>query len=129
VSYLRDQIRPQADLVAGYTSAGIDGRQLVRATTGNFADIFTAPVIGATSGAYGGALTSALGQNYPSWGVALNVTYPIGYSAARAAAARADVQAKQVAAQLHRIEAQVVTEVTDAAIAATNAFDEIASAT
>ena len=53
------------------------------------------------------------------------MTYPVGYSAARAEAARAQIQASQVVAQTHLLEVQVVTEVTDAAIAARNAFDEI----
>ena len=66
--------------------------------------------------------------NYPTWGIAINVTYPMGYNAANAEAARAQIQATQAATQTHQLEVQVVTEVTDAAIAVRNAFDEIASA-
>ena len=123
IRYLRDQTRPQADLVASYALAGLGGTQLIRDTSGP--NPFTAPVIATIPGAYGNALSSALGNNYPTWGIALNVTYPVGYSAARAEAARAQIQASQVVAQTHLLEVQVVTEVTDAAIAARNAFDEI----
>ncbi len=126
IRYLRDQTRPQADLVASYALAGLGGTQLIRDTSGP--SPFTAPVIATIPGAYGNALSSALGNNYPTWGIALNVTYPVGYSAARAEAARAQIQASQVVAQMHLLEVQVVTEVTDAAIAARNAFDEIETA-
>jgi outer membrane protein len=124
--YLRDQTRPQADVVASYALAGLGGTQLVRGAQGIAA--FTAPVVATIPGAYGDALSSLLGRNYPTWGIALNVTYPLGYSAARAEAARAQIQATQVVAQTRQLEVQVVTEVTDAAIAARNAFDEIETA-
>jgi outer membrane protein len=126
IRYLRDQTRPQADLVASYALAGLGGTQLVRDTAGP--SPFTAPVVATIPGAYWNALNSLLGNNYPTWGIALNVTYPVGYSAARAEAARAQTQASQVVAQTHLLEVQVVTEVTDAAIAARNAFDEIETA-
>src|ERR1019366_3000656 len=128
IRYLRDQTRPQADVVANYALAGLGGSQLVRASDLQGAALFTAPVIGTIPGAYGGAISSLLKNNYPAWGVALNVTYPIGFSAARAETALAQVQANQVVVQTHQLEVQVVTEVTDAAITARNAFDEIDSA-
>jgi outer membrane protein len=127
--YLDDQTRPRADVVANYSVAGLGGAQLVRG--GDLQDpasIFTAPVIGTIPGAYGSALSSLFGHDYPAWGIALNVTYPVGYSAAKAEAARARVQASQVVAQTHRLEVQVVTDVTNAAITARNAFDEIDTA-
>jgi outer membrane protein len=126
ILFLHDQTRPQADLVASYGLAGLGGTQLIRDTQGP--SPFTAPVVATIPGAYGNALNSLFGHNYPTWGIALNVTYPLGYSAARAAAARAEIQARQVVAETHQLEVQVVTEVTDAAIAARNAFDEIETA-
>jgi len=128
LKYLRDQTRPQADVVANYALAGLGGSQLVRGGDLTGVGQFTAPVIGTIPGGYGDALGSALKNNYPTWGVALNITYPLGYSAARAETARAQVQANQAAAQMHGLEVQVVTEVTDAAITARNAFDEIDAA-
>jgi outer membrane protein len=124
--YLRDQTRPQADVVASYALAGVGGTQLVRGAQGIAS--FTAPVVGTIPGAYGDALSSLLGHNYPTWGIALNVSYPLGYSAARADAARAQIQVSQVVAQTRQLEVQIVTEVTDAAITARNAFDEIDTA-
>ncbi len=129
VKYLQDQTRPQADLVASYGLAGLGGTQLIRGGDPQSPASFTAPVVAAIPGAYGGALSTLFGHDYPTWGVALNVTYPLGYNAARAAAARAQLQTMQVSVQTHQLEVQIVTEVTDAAIAARNAFDEIGAAT
>jgi outer membrane protein len=129
VKYLLDQTRPQADLVASYALAGLGGPQLIRGGDPQSPASFTAPVVGTIPGAYGGALSTLVGHDYPTWGVALNVTYPLGYSVAKAAAARAQLQTTQVAVQTHQLEVQIVSEVTDAAIAARNAFDEIDAAT
>jgi outer membrane protein TolC len=129
IRYLEDQTRVRSDIVANYALAGLDGTQLVRGgDPQNPASIFNAPVVATIPGAYGGALSSLFGHDYPTWGIALNVTYPIGYSAAKADVARAKLQMSQVVAQTHRLEVQVVTEVTNAAIAARNAFDEIETA-
>ena len=129
LQYLRDQTRPQVDVVATYAQAGLGGAQLLRAG-GDAAGLaaLTAPVVGSTSGAYGSALSSLASRNYPTWGVALNVTYPIGFSAAKAEAARAQIQATQVEAQTRQLEIQVVNEVTSAVIEVRNAFDEIGTA-
>ncbi len=51
----------------------------------------------------------------PTWNVSLNVSYPIGTSAAEANVARAHVQQNQVEAQLKQIELQIATDVTNAA--------------
>jgi outer membrane protein len=119
--YLLDQTRPQVDLVGSYALAGLGGTRIVR--SGN--DIINSPIVGTIPGAYGTALGSLLGFDYPTWGVALNVTYPIGYSAARAEAARAEIQVSQAGAQARHLEVQVITDITNAAIAVRNAFDEI----
>ena len=128
MQYLHDQTRPQADLVANYGLAGLGGTQLVRGGGLQGLEALTGPVTGVVPGAYGGALSTLFGHDYPTWGVALNVSYTLGNSAAKAEAARAQVEANQVVAQTHQLEVQVVTEVTNAAIAAGNAFDEIETA-
>lgn len=127
LSYLRDQARPQADLVATYALAGVGGTQLLRG--GNDpAAIFTGPVIGRIPGGFADALGGLSRARYPTWGVSLNVGYPIGFSQARAEAARAKVQERQVEAEIRQIEVQVVTEVTNAAIQVRNSFDAVQSA-
>jgi outer membrane protein len=92
---------------------------------GSILDIANAPIVSVVPGSYGTALSSLVGFDYPTYGVALNVTYPIGYSTARAEAARAEIQIAQVAAQTRQLEVQVVTDVTSAAIAVRNTYDQI----
>jgi outer membrane protein TolC len=128
--YLRDQTRPRADLVTSYALNGLGGTELVRAGGNTAAGLaaFTAPVVATIPGAYGSALGSLFDHKYPTWKIAVNITYPIGYDAARAATARAEIQATQVATETRALEVQVVTDVTNAAIAVRNAYDEIGSA-
>jgi outer membrane protein len=126
LAFLQDQARPQADLVGSYSLNGLGGPLLLRQGTNPFTAL-TGPVIGTIPGGYGTALGS-LGR-YPSWGVSLNVTYPIGNSTARAEAARAKVQLSQADLEIRQIEVQVVADVTDAAIAVRSDFDAVQSAT
>ena len=115
-------------MVAGYTLAGLGGTQLIRGGDNTGLASLISPVVSTVPGGYGDALGTLVKGNYPTWGIALTVTYPIGFNAARAESARAQIAATQVAAQTHQLEVQVVTEVTDAAIVARNAFDEIETA-
>ena len=125
--YLRDQTRPQADLVASYSLAGIGGTQLLRPSlaTGNF---FNPVVVGVIPGSYGDALSALAGRDFPTWGLALNMSYPIGFGSAKAEAARAALQIKQVETEIRQLEVQVVTDVTNAAIQVRNNYDEVAAA-
>ena len=54
--------------------------------------------------------------DFPVWTVRINVSYPLGQSAADAAYARAQLQTQQVQAQLKQLELQVATEVTTAVV-------------
>ena len=50
------------------------------------------------------------------WNVQLQLTYPLGRSAQRAAHARAQLQVQQTSAQIRQLELQIATEVTNAAL-------------
>jgi outer membrane protein TolC len=110
--YLRDQTMPALDLVAQYGMQGIGGTQAVREDPRR-AD---SPILQTIPGNYFDALR-LLGRNdYPTWNVSLNVTYPIGQSPAEANYARSRIQLDQSRAQLKALELQVATEVTNAAL-------------
>jgi len=113
LKYLADQTKPQADLNAQYGFSGVGGTQLVRTGNGIGGD---APITTTIPGGYGDALSSMFGGGCPRWLVGVNISYPLGISAQKAAVARAQVQLSQVQAQLKQIELQVATEVTNAAI-------------
>ena len=72
--------------------------------------------MGAIPGGYTNALRTLSGRDYPTWNMQLNVSYPLGASAADANYARARIQLSQSTAQLRALELQVATEVTNAAL-------------
>ena len=101
---------PAVDLVANYQLAGQGGTRLIR---GGF---FGGDVEEVIPGGVGDALNQIFDADFPAWTVQLNVSYPIGQSAADAAYARARVQVQQVQAQLRQLGLQVATEVTNAVL-------------
>jgi outer membrane protein len=102
--FLKNQLLPQADLVARYGFAGLGGTEFERAN---------GIVVGTIPGGFGDSLTSL--NEFPQWNVSLTFSAPIGTNVASAAVAQARVQQSQVVAQVHQIELQVAVDVTNAA--------------
>ena len=115
--YLSNQRLPAVDLQANYGAQGLGGTQFIRQGSG-----LGSTVIGTIPGGYGNALSSLTGRDYPTWNVQVNVSYPIGGSAAEAQYARGRVQRNQSAAQLRALELQVATDVTNAALQVENSL-------
>ena len=115
--YLSNQRLPAVDLQANYGAQGLGGTQFIRQGSG-----LGSTVIGTLPGGYGNALSTLTGRDYPTWNVQVNVSYPIGGSAAEAQYARGRVQRNQSAAQLRALELQVATDVTNAALQVENSL-------
>jgi outer membrane protein len=111
LKYLRNQILPQADVVARYGLVGQGGTQFVSSGTG-----INRVVTGTIPGGYSDALSTLFNGAYPAWNLSLNVSYPLGTSAAEANVARARIQQNQVDAQVKQIELQIASDVTNAAV-------------
>jgi outer membrane protein TolC len=109
--FLRDQLKPQADLVATYGLVGLGGNQLQTEGTG-----VNRTVTGFIPGGYADALASLFRGGFPRWTVSMNLSYPLGLSSQEASVARARVQLNQVQAQVKQIELQVATDITNAAL-------------
>jgi outer membrane protein TolC len=120
---LRNQTLPQTDVVARYGLIGQGGTQYI--STGNGV---SRVVTGTIPGGYADALSTLFQNRYPTWSFALNVSYPLGTSAAEASVARARVQLNQVEAQIHQIELQVATDVTTAATNVQNGVEQVEAA-
>lgn len=123
LKYLTNQTLPQADVVARYGLIGQGGTQYITSGTG-----INRIVTGEIPGGYSDALSSLFGRNYPTWNLQLNVTYPLGQSAAEASVARARVQQNQVQAQLRQIELQIATDITNAATNVQNNVERVQAA-
>jgi outer membrane protein len=113
--YLNNLRLPAIDVQANYGMQGLGGTQFIRQGTG-----LGSTVIGTIPGGYSNAWSTLAGRDYPTWNFQLNVSYPIGGSAADAQFARGRVQRNQSAAQLRALELTVATEVTNAALQVEN---------
>ncbi len=109
--FLNNQRLPDIDLTANYGMQGLGGTQFIRQGSG-----LGSTVIGTIPGGYSNAWNTLAGRDFPTWTMQLNVSYPIGASAADANYARGRVQRNQNVAQLRALELQVATEVTNAAL-------------
>ena len=100
---------PAVDLVGSYQLQGQGGTRFLRSGLGG-------SVFDEIPGGIGDAFDQLFDAAFPVWTVQLNVSYPIGQSAADAAYARARIQVQQVQAELRQLGLQVATEVTNAVL-------------
>ena len=122
LKYLHNQILPQVDLTASYAGYGIGGTGLVRNQSLGGAIISTIP------GGYSDALSVMRRFSYPRWTVGINLTYPIGMSAADASLARAQVQYQQSVQQLKSLELSVATDLTTQALTVQSSLESVQAA-
>ena len=120
---LDDQKLPQVDLTTTYGGSGLGGTSIQFAGTG-----LDRVKTGEVPGSYVDALHSLLGRNYPNWTMQVNVSYPLGGSAADANAARTKLLIAQNEAQIRASELTVATEVTNAALQVQNNVEGLAAA-
>ena len=109
LSSMRNNRLPAVDLVGSYQLQGQGGTRFLRSGLGG-------SVFDQIPGGIGDAFDQLFDAAFPVWTVQLNVSYPIGQSAADAAYARARIQVQQVQAELRQLGLQVATEVTNAVL-------------
>jgi outer membrane protein TolC len=112
LKFLREQLKPQADVAVNYVPQGVGGTQLIRSSAGTLGSSVTSTVPGGIIDAF----SSLFRNTYPQWTAQVNFSYPLGTSSQEANVARARVQLNQVQAQMKQIELQIATDVTNAAI-------------
>jgi outer membrane protein len=123
LDFLQNQRLPAVDLLASYGLQGIGGPRFIRqgGLGGDITD--TIP------GGYGDALRLLRNRDFPNWTVQLNISYPLGTSAADAQYARARIQYNQAQAQIRQVELQVATEVTNIALQVQSNLKRVDAAT
>ena len=122
--FLRDQLKPQADLSLAYVPQGLGGVQLNRQSNGTLGS----SVVSTIPGGIGDAFSSLFHNNYPQWTAQVNFSYPLGTSSQEASVARARVQVSQVQAQVKQVELQIATDVTNAAVSARSNVERVQAA-
>ena len=110
VSGLRNNLLPDVSLTGSYQLQGQGGNLIER--TG----FFGGEIYKMTPGSYVDVLSQIFDNNFPTWTVGVQISYPIGDSAANAALARARLEVSQTEAQLRKLELTIATEVTNAAL-------------
>lgn len=120
VTYARNQLLPNLDLVAAYGTTGVGGTLLEREGLGG-------PVIRTVPGGFGDAIGDVFGRNYPTWTFGFNFAYPIFNRTADAAEARARISRDQSQATIRRLEMQITGEVRSAARAVETNYKRVES--
>ncbi|MEP6918992.1 MAG: TolC family protein [Acidobacteriota bacterium] len=110
LAYARDQKMPAVDLSANYNTVGVAGTQFQFDPTGGFPPTIQSQ----TQRSFGDALRDVFGNQFKTWSVQVNVSYPIGTSAADAALASTRLQKQQEQTNLRELEMQIATSVRDA---------------
>ena len=109
IKYAQNQKMPGLDVTANYNVIGVAGTQF------QFGQGFPPPIESQSERAFSSALRDVFGQDFRTWSVALNFSYPLGTSTADATLASNRLQRQQGAVNLRDLELQVATSVRDAA--------------
>jgi len=119
--YYRDQTRPQVDLTASYTSAGVGGSQ-----NPGFRSFFESPCetnptsqacldqIARVSALTGSSITDVLANRYPTFRVGVTINLPLGNRTAEANLGRSLVAGEQIRTQREQIEQGIQIDVRNA---------------
>jgi outer membrane protein len=109
--YARNQRLPDVNASVNYGVAGVAGTQFEFDRT---ATEFPLPVLNQSQRSFTDALRDVFGQDFRTWSVQLQVSYPIGASAADAAVAQSRIQRQQNLTELQQLELNVVRQVREA---------------
>ena len=108
--FARNQRLPSLNAVVSYGLAGVAGTRTIYDTSGGF------PVpSGTAERSFSDALRDIFGNQFKTWSLRFDVSYPIGRSAADAGLAQAKVAKEQEVTALRSLELQVTAQVRDAA--------------
>ncbi|MCC7177200.1 MAG: TolC family protein [Acidobacteria bacterium] len=107
IRYFRNQTLPDVNASLTYFSQAIGGTAFLRG------EGFPGPIIGQVEKGYGSTLKTMFAGDFPTWTLALQVSYPIGQANAEAGLARARLQDQQSRRQLQSQELQVATQIRD----------------
>jgi outer membrane protein TolC len=105
--FASNQKLPAVDLTARYGLAGVAGTRYSRGEDGSLID--------PTIRTFADALRDVFGNDFRTWSLAVNVSYPIGTSVADAAYTQARIQKQQEQVTLANLELAVTQSVRDAA--------------
>jgi outer membrane protein len=104
-----DLTKVAVDFAATYVATGTAGTKFTYGTG------FPPPVLSQSDRPFTSALGDTFGYAYPNWTLGVQIAYPIGQTAAKAAVARTQIVQQQQETDLHNLELAVTLSVRDAA--------------
>ncbi len=111
IKFSRNQKLPSVDLSASYNVVGLAGTQKKFDYSGGGIPVLLPDV---TQRSFSNALTDVFRNDFRTWNVQLNISYPLGTSVASAALAQSRVQREQQVTSLRAQELAVTAQVRDA---------------
>lgn len=113
IRFARNQKLPAVDLTARYGLTGVGGTQFRYGSS----DIDGAPpiVVGSSQRSFADVLRDVFGNEFRTWSIGINFSYPLGNDSADAALAQGRVGRQQLQVAIRDAEMQVTTAVRDAA--------------
>jgi len=110
LKFAKNQRLPAINAVVNYGLAGVGGTRTLYDTSAGF------PVpIGAAQRSFSDALHDVFGNQFKTWSVQFQFSYPIGQSVADAGLAQSKIQREQQVTSLEQLELLVTAQVRDAA--------------
>ena len=121
IDFAKNQKLPAIDLLANYNTVGVAGTQFLY--EGGFPPI----ELGRTERSFSEALRDVFGQQFKTWSVQLQISYPIGTSPASAALASSRLQREQQLTNIHELEVQIAAQIRDAGRQVTTSLQRVES--
>lgn len=110
IQYYSNQRLPDVNLQVDYRATGLGGTFLERS-----GDFGIGEITGRQETSFGSVLGNIFTNDFPTWTVGVNVSYPLGTSRADANLERARLQRSQDAGRRRSLEMRIAAEVRDAA--------------
>jgi outer membrane protein TolC len=122
MKYLRNQKLPALDVTANYNVIGTAGTQRVFDYSQG---VIPPPILRSSQRSFGNSLGDVFANEFKTWSVQFNLSYPIGTSAADAGLAQSRLQRDQQTTNLRDLETNIVAEVRLAARQVTTALKRV----
>ena len=111
LKFYRNQRMPSLDVTGNYNLVGTAGTQRLFDLN---SPLYPPPILSESQRSFSDALRDVFGNQFKTWSVVLNVSYPLGTSIADAALAQGRLQHEQQTTTIHDLETQIVFAVREA---------------
>lgn len=109
--FYKNQKMPAMDVTGNYNLVGTAGTQRIFDLT---SPLYPPPILSESQRAFSSALRDVLGNDFKTWSVQLNVSYPLGTSIADAALAQGRLQHAQQTTDIQDLQTQIIFSVREA---------------